>query len=58
LKDFKYIPQLVAKIKSRARLDWWYDFRVWSDNGSISTPWFEIFRFTIDLPALGAHVGY
>lgn len=58
LRDFKYIPQLIATIKSRARLHWWYDFRVWDDSGNIETPRYEIYRYTLDLPALWAHVWY
>ncbi len=58
LKDFRYIPQLVAAIKSRARLHWWYDIKFRDDDGDISTPRYEIYRFTIDLPELWAHVWY
>ena len=58
LKDFKYIPQLVASIKSRARLNYWYDFKVRDGKGDIYTPRYEIYKFTLDLPALWAHVWY
>ena len=58
LKDFRYIPQLVAAIKSRARLHWRYDIKFRDDDGDISTPRYEIYRFTLDLPELWAHVWY
>ena len=58
LKDFKYIPQLVAAIKSRARLNYWYDIKVRDGDGDVSTPRYEVYRFTIDLAELGAHVWY
>ncbi len=58
LNDFQYIPQLVSFIKSRARLHYRYDISIYSNSDDISTPWYEIFKYTIDLPALWAHTWY
>ncbi len=58
LEDFQYIPQLVSFIKSRARLHYRYDIYIHDGSDDISTPRYEIFKYTIDLPALWAHTWY
>ncbi len=58
LKDFRYIPQLVTAIKTRARLNRWYDIKLRDDDGDVSSPRYEVYKFTLDLPELWAHVWY
>ncbi len=57
LRDFKYIPQLISTINIRWRLHVRRDIRVNDGTKDISTPYYEVYKFTIDLPSLWAHSG-